>query len=166
LGEAQRDLGDYDAAERQLRAADVIFREHGAVNGLANNTHSLADLALDRGDYAGAIDLYRATLTEYAGEIEAGRLDAYCLAGIASALAATGRDAEAATLWGAVCNAEQAHGFRMLGSERRRYETHLARLEGNDSWIYGRTLDLREAADSLNTITAANARSTPTSTTS
>jgi len=161
LGEAQRDLGDYDAAERQLRAADVIFREHGAVNGLANNTHSLADLALDRGDYAGAIDLYRATLTEYAGEIEAGRLDAYCLAGIASALAATGRDAEAATLWGAVCNAEQAHGFRMLGSERRRYETHLARLEGNDSWIYGRTLDLREAADSLNTITAANARSTP-----
>ena len=166
LGEAQRDLGDYDAAERQLRAADVIFREHGAVNGLANNTHSLADLALDRGDYAGAIDLYRATLTEYAGEIEAGRLDAYCLAGIASALAATGRDAEAATLWGAVCNAEQAHGFRMLGSERRRYETHLARLEGNDSWIYGRTLDLREAADSLNTITAANARSTPTNTTS
>jgi predicted ATPase/class 3 adenylate cyclase len=155
LGEAQRDLGDYDAAERQLRAADAIFREHGALNDLANNTHSLADLTLDRGDYAGAIDLYRTTLTEYAGEVEAGRLDAYCLAGIASALAATGRDAEAATLWGAVCNAEQAHGFRMLGSERRRYETHLARLEGNDSWIYGRTLDLREAADSLNTITAA-----------
>ena len=54
----------------------------------------------------------------------------------------------------------------MLGSERRRYETHLARLEGNDSWIYGRTLDLREAADSLNTITAAKPRSTPTNTTS
>lgn len=89
------------------------------------------------------------TLTEYAGDAEAGRIDAYCLAGIASALAATGRDTEAAALWGAVCTAEPALGFRMLGSERRRYETHLARLEGSDSWTHGRTLSLEEAANSL-----------------
>ena len=151
LGEAQRDLGDYDEAEGQLRAADSIYRELDDRSGLANNSHSLADLALDRGDYAAAIDIYYASLTEYTGET--GRGDAYCLAGIASALAATGRDTEAAALWGAVCNAEQAHGFRMLSSERRRYETYLARFEGSPDWEHGRTLSLEQAADSLSTIT-------------
>ena len=154
LGEARRDIGEYDEAERKLRAADSIYRELGAgmILSLANNSHSLGDLALDRGDYAEAIDLYHTTLTEYADEAEAGRLQAYCLAGIASALAATGRDTEAAGLWGAVCNAEQALGFRMISSERRRYETHLARLEGGDGWMQGRTLSLEEAAESLSTI--------------
>ena len=151
LGEAHRDLEEYEQAERQLRAADSIYRDLAAGGGIANNTHSLADLALDRGDYAKAIDLYQTTLSEYPDEAEGGRLDAYCLAGIASALAATGRDNEAASLWGAVCNAEQAHGFRMLSSERRRYETHLTRLEGTDSWTQGQKLTLEQAADSLNT---------------
>jgi predicted ATPase len=149
LGEAQRDLGDYDEAERLLRGADALYRELDARTGLANNSHSLADLALDRGDFTGAIDQYRTTLIDHADEVQGGRLDAYCLAGIASALAATGRDTEAAALWGAVCSAELAYGFRMLSSERRRYEAHLARLEGTDSWAHGRTLSLEEAADSL-----------------
>jgi predicted ATPase/class 3 adenylate cyclase len=152
LGEARRDIGEFDEADRLLRGADAIYRELDAGTGLANNSHSLADLALDRGDYTDAIDLYRTTLTDYADEVQGGRLDTYCLAGIASALAATGRDTEAAALWGAVCTAEQAHGFRMLSSERRRYETHLARLEGSESWAQGRTLSLEEAADRLNTI--------------
>lgn len=151
LGEAQRDLGDYDVAEGQLRAADSIYRELDDRSGLTNNSHSLADLALDRGDYKGAIDLYQTTRVEYAGESP--RNDVYCLAGIASALAATGRDTEGAALWGAVCNAEQALGFRMLSSERRRYETYLARFEGSPDWEHGRTLSLEQAADSLSTIT-------------
>jgi predicted ATPase len=150
LGEAHRDLGDYDEAERQLREADSIYREVGDSNGVANNSHSLGDLALDRGDYPEAIEIYHTTVTEHPEEPE--RYHAYCLAGIASALAATGRDAHAATLWGAVCNAEQEHGFRMLSSERRRYETHLARLEGSDDWTQGRRLSLEEAAKSLSTI--------------
>lgn len=149
LGEARRDIGEYDEAERELRAAESIYREVADGIGLANNAHSLADLALDRGDYAKAIDLYYTTLTEYAGGAEAVRMRAYCLAGIASALSATGRETEGAALWGAVCNAEQALGFRMLSSERRRYETHLSRLEGTNSWKQGRTMSLEEAADSL-----------------
>ncbi len=161
LGEPRRDIGEYDEAERRLRAADSIYREVDDGSGLANNTHSLADLALDRCDYAKAIDLYYTTLTVYADEADA-RLHVYCLAGIGSALAATGRDTEAAALWGAVCNAEQALGFRMLSSERRRYETHLSRLEGSDSWTRGRTISLEEAADSLSTIAAAEARCSPT----
>ena len=47
-----------------------------------------------------AIDLNYTTPTEYAGEAEGGRMHAYCLAGIASAVAATRRDTEAAALWG------------------------------------------------------------------
>jgi hypothetical protein len=37
----------------------------------------------------------------------------------------------------------------MLSSERRRYEIHLARLEGSDDWTQGRTLSLEEAVESL-----------------
>jgi predicted ATPase len=152
LGEQWRDLGDYERAEQELRAADLIYRELGNDVGLANNSHSLADLALDRGNYAEAIEIYRATMTEYAGEVS--RIHAYCLAGIASGLAATGHNPEAAALWGAVCNAEQTHGFTMLSSERKRYETHLARLEGSESWDQGRTVNLEQATQSLNSISA------------
>ncbi len=156
LGDQRRDLGDYEQAERQLRAADSIYRELGNDVGLANNSHSLADLALDRGNYAEAIEIYRTTVTEYAGEDS--RIHAYCLAGIASVLAATGHDPEAAALWGAVCNAEQTHGFRMLSSERKRYETHLTRLEASDSWDQGRTMNLEQATQSLNSISALMAK--------
>lgn len=152
LGEQWRDLGDYERAETQLRAADSIYRELGNDVGLANNSHSLADLALDRGNYAEAIEIYRTTMTEYAGEDS--RIHAYCLAGIASVLAATGHDSEAAALWGAVCNAEQSLGFTMLSSERRRYETHLSRLEGSESWVLGRNVDLEQATQSLSSISA------------
>ncbi len=152
LGEQWRDLGDYEQAELQLRAADSIYRELGNDLGLANNSHSLGDLALDRGNYAAAIEIYRTTMTEYAAEDS--RIHAYCLAGIASALAATGHDPEAAALWGAVCTAEQTHGFRMISSERKRYETHLTRLEGSDSWEQGRNVDLEQATLSLSSILA------------
>ena len=91
-------------------------------------------------------------MTEYAGEDS--RIHAYCLAGIASVLAATGHDPEAAALWGAVCNAEQSLGFTMLSSERQRYETHLARLEGSEGWKQGRNLDLEQATQSLNSISS------------
>jgi len=152
LGESLRDSGNFDEAERHLEAADSIYREVGDEIGLANNSHSLADLALDRGDFAHAITLYHTTLSEYPGET--GRHEAYCLAGIASALAAIGHDNTAANIWGAVCNAERALGFRMLSSERRRYERHLTRLEASESWIQGQTLTLEQAADKLNGIAA------------
>ena len=73
------------------------------------------------------------------------RLLAYCLAGIASALAETGREEEAARLWGAVCAAEESSGFRMLTAERGRYEAHLGRLEHSAAWSEGRKLSLEDA---------------------
>jgi tetratricopeptide (TPR) repeat protein len=161
LGESLRDSGNFDEAERQLEAADAIYREVGDEIGLANNSHSLADLALDRGQFAHAITLYHTTLTDYPGET--GRHEAYCLAGIASALAATGNDNTAATIWGAVCNAERALGFRMLSSERKRYEQHLTRLEASESWTRGQRLTLQQAADKIKTSIAVTAPRTPTS---
>lgn len=147
LGECRRDIGRFDEAEQDLLAADAIYRELGAAVAVANNAHSLADLALDRGDFAAAIERYRATLAEGGGET--GRHEAYCLAGIASAYAATGKDEEAARLWGAICAAERELGFRMLAAERRRYEQHLSRLEQHPAWQQGRTLTLEQAGTSL-----------------
>ncbi len=74
---------------------------------------------------------------------------AYGLAGLASVLAERGHDEDAALIWGAVCAAEEALGFRMIASERRRYEKRLVALEAIDSWIEGRKLTLAEAADLL-----------------
>ena len=148
LGECRRDIGDFEQAEKDLLAADEIFRSFGAAVALANNTHSLADLALDRRDFPAAIERYEKTLAEeQAGD--GGRFEAYCLAGIASAYAATGRNEEAARLWGAVSAAEQQLGFRMLPTERRRYEQHLSHLEQDPAWHEGRTLTLQQASASL-----------------
>ena len=49
---------------------------------------------------------------------------------------------------------EQTLGFRMLSSERGRYETHLTRLERSGDWERGRTLSLEQATDFLRTIAA------------
>jgi hypothetical protein len=45
----------------------------------------------------------------------------------------------------------------MLSSERKRYETHLSRLEGSDDWEHGRTLSLEQAAETLSKIAAVRA---------
>jgi tetratricopeptide (TPR) repeat protein len=144
LGEARRDLGDFEAAEQHLRAAEVLYRKVGAA--LLHNTHSLADLALDRGDYAAAVTQYRESMN---GADTDERFLAYCLAGMASVLAELNREDDAAFLWGAVCAAEESRGFRMLAPERRRYETHVARLEGSDAWRSGRSITLDEAMHAL-----------------
>jgi predicted ATPase len=144
LGEALRDVGRFDEAEQRLLEADALYIELDLSSGLANNTHSLGDLALDRGDFDAAVTFYRDAIE--ASTSDRYRLLAYCLAGIASALAETGRDEEAARLWGAVCAAEQSSGFRMLTAERGRYEAHLDRLERTAAWRDGLKLSLEEAS--------------------
>jgi hypothetical protein len=69
------------------------------------------------------------------------------LAGIAAVLVEQGRLEEAATLWGAASAGEEALGFRILGVERSRYESRLARLEGTPAWTSGRNLSLEEAVE-------------------
>lgn len=149
LGESLRDTGRFEEAERRLLEAEALYRELGATTSLANNTHSRGDLALDRGDYQTAITLYRNSIENDPGESERQRSLAYCIAGIASALAELDRERDAALTWGAVCAAEESSGFRMLALERRRYEAHLTRFQTHPAWKSGRSLSLDEALASL-----------------
>jgi len=144
LGEVLRDLGRFEEAERALLEADVIIRQIGGREEfIAANTHSLGDLALDRGDLATASSVYRQSLDQLRGRSP--QILVVCLAGIASVFAERKRDETAATIWGAVCAAEETLGFRMVAAERRRYESRLARLEGTPAWAAGRDLTLEEA---------------------
>jgi predicted ATPase/class 3 adenylate cyclase len=144
LGEVLRDLQQFDEAERALLEADVIYRDLGGQeSSIAANTHSLGDLALDRGDLTTAADFYRQSLAELPGRSPATLVA--CLAGLASVLAEGEHDETAATTWGAVCVAEELLGFRMIATERRRYEGRLARLEGTPAWAAGKDLTLEQA---------------------
>ena len=144
LGDTLRELGRPEEAEAALANADAIFRELGYELGFANTTHSLADLALDRGQIETAGRLYQQglALDRHQGYR---RNIAYSLAGIASTLAYSGHEQAAATIWGAICNAEETLALKMIEPERRRYETHLRRLEDTPAWTDGKQLTLDEA---------------------
>jgi predicted ATPase len=148
VGDALRDLGRFDEAERALLEANALARELGANAGglLPRNIHSLGDLELDRGNFAAALARYQEGLDESARD-RSRRVIPFCLAGIAAALVEQGRLEEAATLWGAASAGEEALGFRILGVERSRYESRLARLEGTPAWTSGRNLMLEEAVE-------------------
>jgi tetratricopeptide (TPR) repeat protein len=147
LGEVLRDLERFEEGEEMLLLAGAIYRELGLQGAFAGNLHSLADLALDRGDLVKAEHLYRDVLELYA--LHSGphgpRDVAYCLAGRASVFVERGLDEVAATLWGAVCAAEETLGFRMISFERRRYESRLGRVENTTPWVAGRRMTIEDA---------------------
>ena len=146
LGETLRDMGDFEGAETSLVQAGVIFEELGMQLAFANNVHSLGDLELDRGDLTRAADHYRACLAFFVGSgIQ--RSIAYCVAGMASVLSDRGSEEVAASAWGAVCAAEETSGFRMIASERRRYEHRLSRLEETPAWRAGKERTLDQAVE-------------------
>ncbi len=125
LGEAYRDRGDLATGERLLEQTVELAREHGLQLQLTNTLHSLGDLALDRGEPGQALDRFAVALAEaVAGG--ARRVQMYCVAGIAAALALRGDDVAAARLWGMAEDQERQLAFRMLGTERRRYENLMA----------------------------------------
>jgi predicted ATPase/DNA-binding SARP family transcriptional activator len=150
VGEVLRDMRRFDEAERALLDADAICREFPDLDlerFVARNTHSLGDLALDRGDLPAALSRYRRSIEELPDRAPGSLV--VCLAGIASVLADRGLDHDAATMWGAVCTAEETLGFRMLPPERRRYECRLARFENTPAWFAGMALTLEEAVASI-----------------
>jgi predicted ATPase len=147
FGEVLRDSGRYDDAERALVETLALVRTlSGSSDDVLPIVHSLGDLELDRGNLAAALGYYRECLAEGPRGYPH-RIHAFALAGTASVFADQGRDKEAATLWGAASAAEEAFGFRMLGRERRRYESRLSRLEGTPAWSSGRQLTVEEAAE-------------------
>jgi predicted ATPase len=148
VGDALRDLGRFDEAERRLLEANALARELGANAGglLPRNIHSLGDLELDRGNLAAALARYGESLL--ASSLDQSRkVVVFCIAGIAAVLAEREQFEEAATLWGAACGGEEAIGFRILPAERSRYESRLAGLEGTPAWTSGLELTLDQAVE-------------------
>ena len=147
LGEVLRDLERFEESEEILLSSGAIYQELGLQRFVAANLHSLADLALDRDDLVKAEHLYRQVLELYAVHtgLHGPRDVAYCLAGLASVFAERGLDEVAATLWGAVCAAEEKLGFRMISAERRRYESRLGRVENTTPWVAGRQMTIEDA---------------------
>jgi predicted ATPase len=152
LGAVLGDLGRFEEAESILFQAEEVHLELGDHVGVAALQMKRGDLALDRGELSKAAELYYEyfeALDRLGGGPHGDRDVAYGLAGLASVLAERGRDEDAARIWGAVCAAEEALGFRMIASERRRYERRLVPLEDTRSWIKGKALTLEEAAHLL-----------------
>jgi predicted ATPase len=121
IGEALRDRGEYDDAQRLLEEAVGLARDLGNDRQLEHTSHSLGDLALDRGDPEQALLRFGESM-EMSLRFKDRRSQIYCVAGIASALVGMRRERDAARLWGAVEAQERELGFRMLLSERQRYE--------------------------------------------
>jgi predicted ATPase/class 3 adenylate cyclase len=121
LGDAYRDRGDYDESERLLKETATLARGRGLNQLLSSTLHSLGDLALDRGDPDTALQRFAEALA-YAVETSSRRPQVYCIAGIACARLQQGDERAAARLWGIAEDQERQLGFRMLATERRRYE--------------------------------------------
>jgi predicted ATPase/class 3 adenylate cyclase len=121
LGDAHRDRGDYDEAERLLEETAALARDRGLDQQLTSTLHSLGDLALDRTDPDTALQRFAEAL-EYAVGTGSRRVQVYCVAGIACARLQQGNDRVAARLWGIAEDQERRLGFRILSTERQRYE--------------------------------------------
>jgi hypothetical protein len=96
-------------------------RELGFHQQLTSTVHSLGDLSLDRQDPDTALERFAEAL-EYAVATGSRRVQIYCVAGIACALLQKGDDPTAARLWGIAQDQERRLGFRMLLTEKQRYE--------------------------------------------
>jgi predicted ATPase len=121
LGDAYRDRGDYDEGERVLEETVTRGRALGFDQLLTSTLHSLGDLSLDRGDPEAALRRFAEALA-YAVSTGSRRVQIYCVAGIGCALVQQGDDRVAARLWGIAEDQERRFGFRMLRTERQRYE--------------------------------------------
>jgi predicted ATPase/class 3 adenylate cyclase len=121
LGDAYMDRGDYEESERVLQETATRARELGFHQQLTSTLHSLGDLSLDRRDPETALHRFAEAL-EYAVATASRRVQVYCVAGVACALLLRGDERVAARLWGIAEDQERRLGFRMLLTERQRYE--------------------------------------------
>jgi hypothetical protein len=115
--------------EARAALADSLRLSHALDDGFAPNTeHSVADLDLDAGHYVEAARRYADVIANGLGSRRQNRrLDLYCVAGIAAALAALDHSRDALHLWSCVERREQASGLRLLQIERPRYQVWIDR---------------------------------------
>src|SRR5262249_3883903 len=125
LGDAHRDRGDFDEGERILEETAALARGSGLGQQLTSTLHSLGDLSLDRQDPESALQRFAEAL-DSAVATGSRRVQMYCIAGIACARLQQGDERVAARLWGMAEDQERQLGFRMLSTERKRYERVMA----------------------------------------
>jgi predicted ATPase len=125
LGESLRDRGNFQEGQRLLEETAAIARSQGRHQQLTSTLHSLGDLALDRADPETALQRFAEAL-ESAVATGSRRNQVYCIAGIACVRLQQGDDRAAARLWGIAEDQERRLGFRMLSTERQRYEGMMA----------------------------------------
>jgi predicted ATPase/class 3 adenylate cyclase len=121
LGDTYRDRGDYDDAQRVLEKTVRRAKAGGFDQQLTSTLHSFGDLSLDRSDPDAALGHFAEAMA-YAVATGSRRVQIYCVAGIGCALLQQGDDRTAARLWGIAEDQERRLGFRMLLTERQRYE--------------------------------------------
>jgi predicted ATPase len=152
LAETYRDRGDLDEGERLLEDTARRARALGFDQQLTSTLHSLGDLSLDRSDPETALQRF-AEAMDYAVATGNRRVQIYCVAGIGCALMQRGDEGPAARLWGIAEDQERRLGFRMLLSERRRYERLMSRARERLGAAYeaarraGAGLTLEQAID-------------------
>jgi tetratricopeptide (TPR) repeat protein len=144
LGDTYSDLRDFNAADEMFARAVTLNRTARRSSALLHNLHSWGDLALSQEQFGRAADCYWEGLE--LSVVEGDEVSVvYCLAGLATVFVRMKRPEAGAPLWGAVVGSEDRLGFRMVPGIRRRYEPHVAAIEGTEAWSSGQSLSLEEA---------------------
>jgi tetratricopeptide (TPR) repeat protein len=109
LGNLARAKGDYEQARRYLEESLAWARERNFSWAIASGLVSLGHVACEQGDFTRATALYRESLGLYRTMRNPAAL-AWCLEGVAVAVAAAGEHERAARLCGAVASLRTAAG--------------------------------------------------------
>jgi predicted ATPase/class 3 adenylate cyclase len=153
LGELERRAGNLKEAADFLTQSVTQARRSGDDHSVANVLHSLADLALERSEMQRAVHLYSQSL-KLSHELGLRQTTLYCLAGLASALAASGDCKQVGRLWGAAEAGEQETGWRIAGRDKAFYEERVRACADDASAAFaaalerGRKMSLDEAVES------------------
>jgi hypothetical protein len=129
LGELERDEHAYDRAADLLAQAVAVARRLGDAESMAMSLHGLGDVALEVGDVEAAARHYRESLRITRTLKGRAQNVCFCLAGLASAAAASRETFNAGLLWGALEALEDELGMPLPTRARSRYEGRLLGLD-------------------------------------
>jgi len=152
LGELEHRAGHPKEAVDFLTQSVTQARLAGDDRSVSWTLHSLADLASEWSEIKRAVDLYSQSL-KLSHERGDRWLTLYCLAGLASALAASGACEQVGLLWGAAEALEDEAGWRIAGPDKALYEERVRACADDASAAFaaalerGRKMSLDEAVE-------------------
>jgi tetratricopeptide (TPR) repeat protein len=129
LAELELHTGNLQRAAVLHKEALQLALDDTDIQQAAQSERGLGDTALAAGDTAVAERHYLRALS-LARELDARRLIAYCLAGLASVAARRGQREHAGRLWGASEAFQRSSGIELVAHERTLYDKALAAVAG------------------------------------